>query len=126
MFSDYPLIAKSIYSFNIDVIDGDAGFAKSDERIGLTIVEIIKNFFLGRENVAVYVCDSADTRHLARKRKFDFWFWKYNDGTIIKEDDIAVVEDVQILNSLIIHKNNPSLSEIILAFKELNEKVNEK
>ncbi len=97
-----------------------------DERIGLTVVEVFKVFFMRRKNVAVYVCDSLDERHLARKRKFDFWFWKYNDGSIVKEDGIAVVDDMEILNSLLIHKENPHCTKIIFAFKELNSRAGNK
>jgi hypothetical protein len=126
MFQEYPHIAEDVYSFNIDVIDGETFFAVADERIGLTIVEVFKAFFKRRQNVAVYVCDSADDRHMARKRKFDLWFWKYGDGSIIKEDGVAVVEDMEILNSLLIHKDNPHFIEIIFAFKDLNARAGDK
>lgn len=96
MFSDFPHIAKYIYSFNIDLTEGDADLAFTDERIGITMVEIFRLFFEKIKHVAVYVCDSIDDRQLARKRKFDLWFWKYNDGSILKEDGIAVVDDVEI------------------------------
>ena len=126
MFNEYPLLAENVYSFNIDVIDRDIALTGEDERIGLTIVEVFKTFFERQKNVAVYVCDSIDERHLARKRKFDFWFWKYNDGSIIKEDGVAVVEDLEILNSLLVHQNNPYRSEIIFAFKDLNSRAGDK
>lgn len=85
MFSDYPNIADNIFMFNIDVVDGDADELIADERIGHTIFRVFKIFFETRENVAVYVCDTLDERHLARKRKFDIWFWKFNDWPISKE-----------------------------------------
>jgi hypothetical protein len=44
----------------------------------------------------------------------------------MKEDDVAVVDGVEILNSMIIHKSNINLKEIILAFKELNERASDK
>ena len=72
------------------------------------------------------MCDIADERHMARKRKFDFWFWKYNDGSIIKEDGIAMAGNMEILNSLLVHNNNPQLSELIFAFKDLNSKAGDK
>jgi hypothetical protein len=68
----------------------------------------------------------ADDRHIARKRKFDLWFWKYNDGSIIKEDGIAMAGNMEILNSLLVHNNNPHLSELIFAFKDLNARAAEK
>lgn len=126
MFADYPSIAKYIYTFNIDVISGDEKLAFTDERIGITVVEVFKKFFAKIENVVIYVCDSTDEKHYARKRKFDRWFWKYNDGNIIKEDGIAMVEGVEIINALLVQKDNPKLYEIILAFKDLNNKVSDK
>jgi hypothetical protein len=125
-FQSYPDFADKTFTFNIDVIGGETEAAALDERIGITIVEVFKLFFRKIENVVVYVCDMTDERHLARKRKFDLWFWKYNDGNIIKEDGIAVIEDTEIYNSLLVHKNNPHLATIILAFKELNEKADDK
>jgi len=69
---------------------------------------------------------STDDRHLARKRKFDFWFWRFNDGTILKEDGIAVIEGVEIYNSLLLHKTNPHLPIILEAFRQLNSRAGEK
>lgn len=92
MFEDYSLIANNIYTFNIDVLDADQSKLINDERIGLTVVEVLKLFFKEFDNVAVYICDSIDDRQLARKRKFDLWFWKYNDGSIVKEDELALIE----------------------------------
>lgn len=126
MFAAYPGIASQTYMFNLDVIKGNPVEGISDERIGVTVLKVFSLFFLNRQNVAVYVCDSLDSRQLARKRKFDIWFWKYNDGSLLKEDDIAVIEGAEIYNSMILHKENKQLTEIILAFKELNEKANDK
>lgn len=126
MFEDYPQIAPNVYMFNIDVIKGDSNDSVTDERIGLTVLHVFNSFFQKLKNVVIYVCDSLDERQLARKRKFDRWFWKYNDGSLMKEDDIAIVEGTEIYNSLIIHKQNEHLREIILAYKELNERAGEK
>ncbi len=126
MFSDYPAIAENVFSFNIDVLNGDTDSSITDDRIGVTILEVFKFFFTRIENVAIYVCDSIDERQLARKRKFDWWFWKYNDGSLLKEDGIAMIEGVEIYNSLLLHKANKRLAEIILAYKELNERAGDK
>ena len=126
MFSDYPSIAENIFTFNIDVISGIPDDSIADERIGITIFEVFKIFFSKIENVAIYVCDTLDERHLARKRKFDLWFWKFNDGSLLKEDGIAVIEGTPIYNSLLVHKSNKYWPEIVLAYNELNERAGEK
>jgi Family of unknown function (DUF6169) len=126
MFHDYPELSKNIYSFNLDVISGDWKISASDDRIGFTVIEIFRLFFSSKENIAVYVCDSSDDRHLSRKRKFDFWFWKFNDGEILKEDGLAVIEGTQVYNSILIHKENNRAAEIFQAFRSLNEKASDK
>lgn len=126
MFADFQKIVSPFYTFNIDVISGDPDITAGDERIALTVLYVFNLFFATIENVAVYVCDSLDERHLARKRKFDLWFWAFNDGLLIKEDGLAVVDGTEIYNSIILHKENKQLIDIIFAFKELNERVGEK
>jgi hypothetical protein len=96
MFSDYPEIAQHVFTFNIDVISGSSEETIADERVGYTVFQVFRIFFDRIENVAVYVCDTLDERHLARKRKFDLWFWKFNDGSLLKEDGIAVIEGTPI------------------------------
>lgn len=126
MFARYPAIAAEVFMFNIDVIEGNPDERLRDDRIGLTVLQVFNLFFQKSQNVAVYVCDSMDNRQLSRKRKFDSWFWRYNDGSLIKEDDIAVIEGNEVYNSMILHKQHSHLREIILAYKELNEKASEK
>jgi hypothetical protein len=125
-FSDFPDISKNIYTFNLDLKLSNKQTNIQDERIAETIAEVFRLFFTKNTNTVIYVCDSLDEKHFIRKRKFDSWFWKFNDGSIIKEDGIAVIEGAEILNSILIHKNNPNLTNIILAFNDLNNRAPEK
>lgn len=122
LFDDWPEIAPYVYMFNIDVMEGDPDKGAIDERIGVTILKVFNAFFTRVRNVAVYICDSTDDRHLARKRKFDYWFWKFNNGSLLKEDGMAVVDGHIIYNAMLLHKENDHLAEIILAYKSLNER----
>ncbi len=124
IFEQYPNVANSIYWFTIDAKQGDADASINDERIGLTVFEVFKVFFANIENVAIYVCDSLDNRHQARHRKFSLWFWRYNDGSILKEDAKAIAGDLVMYNSILVHRKNPRFPEIINAFKDLNEEMN--
>ena len=126
LFPDYPEFTGNIYSFTLDIVDGDRIIQQLDERTGETVVAIFQHFFTVMQRVIVYVCDSSDERHIARKKKFDFWFWKYNDGTIIKEDGVAVIADFEIYNSILIHRQNKFADKIIAAFKTLNERADDK
>jgi|ERR1700733_8145028 len=126
MFSEYPNVAPHVFMFNIDVISGVPDETIADDKIGFTIFQVFNLFFEKIENVAVYVCDMLDERHLARKRKFDLWFWKFNDGSLLKEDGLAVIEGMPIYNSLIVHKSNKHWPDIVLAYNELNQRAGEK
>lgn len=126
MFSAYTHISSPFYSLNIDAIEGNPEDTPGDEKVGLTISEILNLFFSRIDNVVVYVCDSMDERQYARKRKFDLWFYMFNDGSLIKVDGLAIIEGTGIYNAMLLHKKNSQLTEIILAFKELNERSGEK
>lgn len=109
--------------FNIEVVTGDLTESPADERIALTVHSVFRAFFLREHNVIVYVCDGLDNRHQARKRKFEGWFTRYNDGTLIKVDNVAVIEDTEIYNSIIVHRRNESREEILRAYEDLNRSV---
>jgi hypothetical protein len=91
-----------------------------DPLIGVTLVQIIKIFLNGLTNSVVYVCDASDNRELFRKRKFDIWFRQNDDGTIIKIDGHLAIENFDIYNAILIHKDNPKKNRFIEAFNELN------
>ena len=120
-FSQYKQIADNIFSFNVDLIKGRKASLAADERVGSTIIKIIRNFLSGLENAVVYVCDNSDGKELLRKRKFDQWFKKYDDGTIIKVNGHIIVPNFNIYNAILIHKENNKKNLFIEAFNELND-----
>lgn len=126
MFQEYTNIHSPIYSFNIDATEGDPDTVPGDERIGSTIAYIMDLFFATIDNVAVYVCDSLDDRQYARKRKFDLWFHTYNNGSLMKEDGVALVDGVEILNAILLHKQHQQLQAILDAFRVLNQQADNK
>ncbi len=126
MFQEYTNIHSPIYSFNIDAIEGNPDTVPGDERVGSTIAHIMDLFFATIDNVAVYVCDSLDHRQYARKRKFDLWFHAYNNGSLMKEDGIALVDGVEILNAILLHKQHQQLQAILHAFRVLNQQADNK
>lgn len=119
-FKDYKDIADSIFNFNLELLDKKLRIASVDERISRTVIEIIKNFLEGAEDAVIYVCDSSDGKELLRKRKFDQWFKKYDDGSVIKIAGHVSLPDIDIYNALLIHKDNPRKNIFIEAFAGLN------
>ncbi len=115
-----------VYSLNIEAIIGNSEIGPQDDRIGATIANILHTFFERLENVAVYVCDPTDERHLARKRKFDIWFNTFNDGSLIKEDGVANAGGMMLYNSIIFHHSHPLIRDLKAAFKALNAQADGK
>jgi hypothetical protein len=126
LFDKFPDLASDIFAFNIDVEKGAAKEQPLDIAIAATVAEIIKKFLASKENAVLYICDSTDHKEHIRKRKFDAWFQKHDDGTIIKIDQKAIIEQAIIFNSLLIHKDNPLKNRFIAAFSELNDDSNGK
>jgi hypothetical protein len=126
LFTRFSGIAQNIYAFNLDIEKGRSKEQPLDERIGLTTAIIIKQFLQTHEKAVIYICDSSDYKEHIRKRKFDSWFLKNDDGSIIKIDKKAVVAETILYNSLLIHKDNPRKNQFIAAFNQLNDEMDEK
>ncbi len=75
----------------------EAGKSKEqppDPRIAATVALIVRKFLKNISNGVIYICDSGDKKEHIRKRKFDSWFKKHDEGSIIKADHTAVVDGV--------------------------------
>jgi len=123
LFDDYPVLAPSIFTFDLLVQHGDPSAVLADLRIGCTVAEILGIFFQNNSFSVVYLCDSVDGFHFARMRLFNYWFWKYANEDIVKRDNIATSLGIQIQNSLLIHRDNPQFDQVIAAFEDLNAEL---
>jgi len=94
--------------------------APLDNRIAATVAAILKAFLHEKENAVVYICDSSDNREKARFHKFTTWFKIYNDGSIIQLKGIVHANNTNILNAMLIHKDNSLLNNFIEAYEILN------
>ena len=55
-FDSYKEISGNVYGFNVEVLKSNSTIIL-DERTGMTIIEIVKNFLSSLENAVIYVCD---------------------------------------------------------------------
>lgn len=92
----------------------------SDAFIMFTIADIVTDFFKNRERIIIYICDTADARHLARARKFGLWFEKFKTTQFMKVD-ASIIDEMGVIymNALILHRENPYFVEIIDAFRKV-------
>jgi Family of unknown function (DUF6169) len=120
-FSDYPELAPKVFGFNLELKFKPEGLDNIplDKRIAASVAATLKAFINQKENAVVYICDNSDNREKARFHKFTNWFRTYNDGSIIQLKGVIHAGDINILNALLIHKNNPLLNEFIEAYEIL-------
>lgn len=115
-FEGVQLAGSQVFELSFYPI-GSTGRLPQDIRVGLTIIYLLQIFFLDHENVLLYVCESLDRKHHARKRKFDTWFNQFGTADFEKFDYSFVVEDDSILVSAILSKQNSQRDELVRAFE---------
>ena len=117
-FTNFPAYL-SVFEFSISVITlGDNLSPPLDRRVESTVVVILKAFLENHDNSILYICEMLDNRQQARYRKFDTWF-KQNLTEIPeleKHDAFVTYEDLEIIASLIIHKQNLYRNELVKLF----------
>ena len=121
-FSDYPELAPKVFGFNLELKLKPAEPVKIplDKRIAATVTNILKAFLNDKENAVVYICDNSDKREKARFHKFYHWFKQFNDGSIVQLRGVIRAGNTNILNALLIHKDNPQLNDFIEAYEILS------
>ena len=120
-FDLYPDLAQHVFGFNLELKfkPDEPETIPLDKRIAATVTTILKAFLHEKENVVVYICDNSDTREKARFHKFSNWFKTYNDGSIIQLRGVIRAGNTNILNALLILKDNPLLNDFIEAHEVL-------
>jgi len=113
-------LASNVFGFNLELkVKPKDKVIGLDKRIGITVATILKAFLHEKENVAVYICDNSDNHEKARFHKFINWFNMYNDGTFIQLRGVIRAGNTNILNALLIHKENKLLNQFIEAYEIL-------
>lgn len=119
----YFLDAKSyneafdnVFFFNFDLYGSKN---KYDERISITVCNIIRDFFRQHQNALIYMCDSADGREKGRSILFKKWYENFKDLRISKIDRYCYCEGYNLYSSLLIHKDNSKYDAIIQGFEKL-------
>lgn len=116
-FSNYHEAFNNVYTFNIEPQNDTPH--PIDNRIALTIIEILKRFFLVKENAMIMICDNIDGKEEKREHLFSRWFIRHNDGSIVKFDASVLDEDYTLYVSIYLRKDNPQSHLLISAFYDL-------
>ena len=118
IYDVYPQFPAT-YSFSIEPEDSRPH--SIDRRIAVTVVDILRKFFMREENAMIMICDSTDGKEHKRRMLFDYWFQLYNDGSISKVDASAETPDYNMYLSLYFRHDNPNKRQLIESFNKLME-----
>jgi Family of unknown function (DUF6169) len=111
--------AKDIFEFVIEILfNPTKKNPPLDKLVSPTIAAIFQDFYHKKsETVCIYICDSFDKRQDIRRKKFDQWFYEYQDSSFSKFDDKFIDSKNNVFPiSIIIKKNNPNYAKIALDF----------
>lgn len=126
LFDSSPVIAEQVYELVIEQVRLPVIRSGKDDSIAETIALICKDFFQYHERILLYICETADFRHLARVRKFDSWFRQFKDHHYLKLDtQFPDLNGITYFVSLIFRWGHPHLHAIIDAFENLSDQYNE-
>lgn len=120
LFAEFPEIASDVFGFNLVLKYKPEGNIGLDKRIATTVVTIIQNFLNKRTNVVVYICDNSDSRENVRFHKFTNWFSQSNNNDIIQLKGVIRAGNMNILNAMLIHKENKHINQFIEAYEILS------
>lgn len=118
LFPDEPLFRQNTYEFVIDRLEIANGKVPPDDRIGFTIAAIFDDFYeRQKESITIYICDTSDSKHWARQRKFSAWFLLFKNDAYFKSEAVLVSEDGEIVPiSIVLRRDNPHRDQILKAF----------
>ncbi len=127
IFGDEFIWSNYCYEFSIKLSESSPKNPPFDSLVSKTIASIFNHFFQIKEKIIVYTCDTSDRKHLARQHKFDRWFELFNEEKFLKFN--ASIEDKTLnttyFNSLIISRDNLFKEEIISAFNNIMDNLEE-
>jgi len=123
IFGNENLFADLVFELVVLPIKSDAEKEKPlDSRLPATIAAIVRDFFIQKEKVLLYICENRDGKGAIRDRKFRRWFDFYNMQDHFKVDlEIGNAQE-KYFTSLIGKLDNPHKAELVVAYFELIEK----
>ena len=111
----------NIYEFVIELALNPIDNIPLDKKISPTVAAIFNEFMKQNDyNACVYICDSSDGKQDIRRRKFNDWFYKYQNDDFVKIDEKLKDEGDKLYPiSFVVNARHPDLKEIISSFIDL-------
>ena len=106
--------------FNIErVTMGDERDGQNDVKVRNTVLYVLHRFFQLNRDAIITICDMSDGKQKARKRLFDSWFNRFNNGSLVKIDAECEIGETTTFASLLYSSENSSAADLRRNFDEL-------
>jgi hypothetical protein len=125
--NENAVYSNDLFEFIIEILYNPSDKSPAlDKLVPPTVAAIFKDFYHRKsETVCIYICDSSDGRQEIRRRKFEQWFFEYQDTSFIKIDDKFVDRNKNLFPiSMIIKKSHPHYALITVDFATVILKYN--
>ena len=73
---DAPIWKSGAYTFDIQNTNQKA--SPSDQKVKMTIISIVEEFFRNNADILLYICETGDNKQAMRNRLFIRWFNEYS------------------------------------------------
>ncbi len=122
-FAKYPDIADKVFSFNLEITSNPPKQRGVDERIAVTVVNVVGDFLVSKINAVVYVCDPADGKGIVRSRKFKSWFnyYEHHSHQIIQINGDFEAGGIKLYTALLVHRKNKLRKQLVEAYIDLTD-----
>jgi Family of unknown function (DUF6169) len=124
LFDSESIYSNHTFEFGMGVLSNPSTkLPPPDAQIPITVATIFIDFFERfTEPLVIYICDSSDSKQLARQRKFNTWFSEFKRPEFFKiEANLLDKNGEPIPSSLILKISNPFFMQIIEEFKMIIE-----
>lgn len=123
---DDGLLSVEAYHFIIANMENKP--SPKDEKVRLTVMVCIEEFFARKNNVMLYICETGDGKQAVRNRLFHYWFSQYENRSLFTCLTSSVIDEDDNTNyaTLLVRNDNPMLAKIIFEFSETVAALNSK
>ncbi|MBQ6747632.1 MAG: hypothetical protein IJR07_11405 [Bacteroidaceae bacterium] len=122
---DEMLLPDGVYQFFI--MENSGNPMTKDDKIMMTIVAIMEEFFLNRDVVLDYICDTSDSKQSLRFRLFRKWFANYHNNTIFTFRPLSIEYDsISYYGAVILRKDHPMYDQFMIELEAFEHELADK
>ena len=114
---DVSFYDEGVYQFFINNLSDRS--SRADNDVYETVRVIIEEFFVQKEAVMLYICDTIDKRQASRDRLFRIWFHVYEKSNSYSlHNEGMTIDSIRYFSSILLRKDNPLHNQVLNKFHD--------